>query len=156
MNLKKLTFLILIFFIGFPLFSQTITKNEKPLEISKLKLGLETYASINYYESLDSYLLSFRDMRYNQIVEFESVYLGNKESVININEALLDLISDKDKDASITINLSDGKSIIFSKITAMGVVSVQGNVYNGNFLTGQLIYLNKKRINTLFPINKIK
>lgn len=128
---------------------QSITKNESPIPVSNIKLGTITLFSLNYYQSTNTHLLTFRDQRYSHLNEYETVSLGSKEFVLEIRNSMLELIKDPDMDASINIDLGDNERISLNKQKSLGVVTLYGTVYRNNLIKGEF-WIDRKKIERLF------
>jgi hypothetical protein len=130
--------------------AQNIREVKSNVLVGEIKDVSGWYASIKYVTEVEMYLLSFKDMRYPNISVIEALYLGKEETVLNIKNALLDLLEKKENGKIIEIDLMDNHSIRFTTTVGMGMSMVSGNVFDGSNLIGTTSFWNKKKLNNLF------
>jgi hypothetical protein len=149
-------FILILVVIGLGIFNnlsaQQIREVKPSVLIGQVQDVTGWYASLTYVTEVDMYLLSFKDMRYPDLSVSESLYLGKEETVLNIKNALLDLLNKKENGKIIEIDLMDNHSIRFTTTVGMGMSMVSGNVFNGSNVIGKTTFLNKKKLNKLFNL----
>jgi len=151
--MRKLFTVLMVIGLGIfnNLNAQQIRDVEKMEVVGEIKIGMLRPARLSYSTELDSYFLTYQDENYQQITSIHTVVLGDKESVLNIKNALLDLIDTKENGKTITVDLQDNCRINFSTLVSYGAVSIKGNIYDG-YVNRELVWLTKKRINKLFNL----
>jgi len=148
--MKKTVLLLAILFASFISNAQIKEIDPEPIiQISKIGILGETYISFNNHKGSDEYFINYKDKKYQQITDFKTLYIGNKEIVIQLKDLMLDMLNNKIKKKAIELNKS---KVHFKKRSN----TIEMSVFNEHGQMSIVHFINKKQINKLFPIDKIK
>ena len=93
----KQILLLAVLALGINAFAQ-ITKVETPefIDVYKGTMGVHSISKSMNPDSTWSYYLVYRDMQYQQITSYESLYFSSKEDVIDFFNIVKDVIANKE------------------------------------------------------------
>lgn len=94
----------IIYLLSFSAFS---TAQIKVNTTQKAQTVAKVYdTKLKYYKSEGTYVLSFKDANYQQLIEFESFIIGFADDVNQTREVLLKYMDDKQNEESLSLFLN--------------------------------------------------
>ena len=148
--MKKTIILLGLLFISVISNAQLKEIDPDPIvQISKIGILGETYISFNNLKGSNEYFINYKDKQYQQITDFKTLHIGNKETVIQLKDLMLDMLKNKIKKKAIELNEN---TIHFKKRSN----TIEMTVFNKLNQMSIVHFINKKQINKLFPTDKLK
>lgn len=141
--MKKTVLLLAVLMTTFISTAQ-ITEVEKPEVINKLSLLGDLIGELNKTPNADNYFILYKDYKYTTLTNIKSFTIGNKETVLQYKNIMLDMIKNKTKEK--TINL-EGNTIQFVKRA-----NTIETYISKNGVIGKMRWMNKKHIDKLFAL----
>lgn len=134
--------LMLIPFMGF---GQLEFKEKKDaVKIGEVRIAGTFYGNMMYLEDHDTYVLFFKNLKYQQIMDVKNVTIGDQEDLNSLYDVIMENTVDKTKN-SLELDRGDGKFLRLEFANKR----VQFWYYNGSSWS-QSFYFNQKQINQLF------
>lgn len=139
--MKKTVLLITLLFTTVFTFSQ-IKEVERAEVVNKVSLLGDLIGQLNKTPNEDHYFILYKDYKYTTLTSIKSFTIGNKETVLQFKDIMLNMIKDKTKEKTIEL---EGNTIMFKKRANTIETYI---IKNG--VTGLMRWMNKKHINKLF------
>lgn len=146
--MKKSILLLIVLMTTFISTAQ-ITEVEKSEVLSKVSLLGDLIGELNKVPNQDAYFVSYKDFKFTTLTDHKSFVIGNKETVLQFKNIMLDMIKNKTKEKEIEL---EGNFIRFVKRAN----TIETYIINKAGVTSKMRWMNKKHINKLFPTDKLK
>jgi len=141
--MKKLIMLLML--IPFMGLGQLEFKEKKDaVKIGEVRIAGTFYGNMMYLEDHDTYVLFFKNLKYQQITDVKNVTIGDQEDLNSLYDVIMENTVDKTKN-SLELDRGDGKFLRLEFANKR----VQFWYYNGSSWS-QSFYFNQKQINQLF------
>lgn len=109
------------------------------------KLAAELYK----VENRDSYFMIYQDVKFTTLTSVKDFVIGDKKTVIQFKNIMLDMIKNKTKNKTIEL---EGSTFYFIKKSS----TIETHITSKSGVSSVMRWLNKKQINRLFPAEKLK
>jgi hypothetical protein len=140
--MKKVAMLLML--IPFMGLSQLDFEEKKaPVTIGKVTIGSMFFGETMYLENHDSYVLFYKNLKYQSITDIKNFTIGSKDDFDSLFEVIINNTQDKSKNSiEVTLNNGNPLRMEFDKN------KVQFWYYNGSSWSYSS-YFNAKQIQTL-------
>ncbi len=150
--MKKTILHIIAFITCFAVNAQIkeVKKETKAFEqLSKIELLGKLIGQLNKQTGKDFYTVSYKDFKNTDPNDIKTFAIGNKETVKQYRDIMLDMITSKTNSKTITL---EGNTITFKRKSN----SIETLITNPEGVTSQMKWITAKHINMLFPSNKLE
>jgi len=147
--MKKTVLLLLAVLMTTFVANAQITEVEESEVLSKVSLLGDLIGELNKVPNQDTYFVSYKDFKFTTLTDHKSFTIGNKETVLQFKNIMLDMIKNKIKEKTIKL---EGNTIEFVKRSN----TIETFIVNKAGVVSKMRWMNKKHINKLFPADKLK
>ena len=149
--MKKKVLLLAVLFMSLNTNAQIkdVTNEAEAVVIGKVTFLGDLAAKLYKIEKSDSYFITYKDVKFTTLTSIKSFTIGNKETVIQFKNIMLDMIKNKTKKKTIEL---EGSTFNFVKKAN----TIETHIYSKSGVSSIMRWLNKKQINKLFPAEKLK
>jgi hypothetical protein len=122
-----LAFTIIILFYSSPLYSQIeVFENPEKTVIGEVSNGMQMHLSIVKYtrkEAKSYYQIIYKDFRYPNLYELESITISNEETIQDLKKIVFDMFDNTERSMSLSFKLEEELATLVKK-RQMGVTTV--------------------------------
>ena len=144
---RTVLLLLAILFTSFITNAQ-IKEVKEPQVIGKVSLLGDLIGELNKDAERDFYFVTYKDTKFTHLTDFKSFSIGNKETVIQFKNIMLDMLQNKTKEKTIEL---EGQKIYFKKRSN----TIEIHILDKSGVNSTMRFINKKQINKLFPADKL-